>query len=199
MTVPKQRIGGRYNSLGQWIWGWLNSGAVGLQQIMRSSTSAEYRAWQHQFLSNRLRLFLWVALLCNLTFAGINLYNFVLHPDIDTVQQSIKALGDPLLYDRLKRLLLISDRVTILLLLLCLVVRRTPWGSRYPIVIFLAMSWSITLAPEVLGTFMGLPVPGAWNFVFMAQVVLLPIHWQLHLLSQSVSIIYYFELMQFWV
>jgi len=192
MTVPKQRIGGKYNLLGQQVLKWLNSGAIRLQQTTRSSTSAEYRAWQHQFLSNRLRLFLWVALLCNLTFAGINLYNFVLHPDIDIVQQSIKALGNPLLYDRLKRLLLISDRVTILLLLLCLAVRRTSWGSRYPVVIFLVMSWSITLAPEVLGTCMGLPVPGAWNFVFMAQVVLSPIHWQLHLLSQSVSIIYYF-------
>lgn len=196
MAVPRWRIAAGHPALGRrWVAGLragLHSAAMGLRYIGRSSTSADYRAWQRQFLGNRLRLCLWIALLCNLTFAAANLYNLVLYPEVDIVQQTIEILGDPLLYENLKRLLLISDGVTILLLLLCLVVRRTAWGSRHPAVMFLAMSWSMTLIPEILGTWMGLPVPGPWNFVFMAQVVLLPVYWPLHLLSQLGSVVYYF-------
>jgi len=87
MVVPSRRSVRRQNSLGQQVLKRLHTGATGLasglQETMRSSTSAEYRAWQHQFLTNRLRLYGWLALPCTLTFAAINIYNFVLYPQAD--------------------------------------------------------------------------------------------------------------------
>ncbi|MDX2215454.1 MAG: HAMP domain-containing sensor histidine kinase [Oculatellaceae cyanobacterium bins.114] len=191
MAVSKQQSVTRALS-GRRVLEWLRTRTFQLESLTGSSTSAEYRTWQRQFLGRRLRLLAWLALLCNVTFAVINLYNLVLHPDLENIQLSLKLLDDPLMYERIKRLVLISDWVTNLLLLLCLLVQRTSWGSRHPILLFLAISWSMTLIPEVLGTLNGVPFLASWNFIFMAQVVLMPINWQLHLFSQLVSIGYYF-------
>jgi len=191
MAVSKQQIGNR-PLLGQQVLAWLRTKASQLKSLTGSSTSAEYKIWQRQFLGRRLRLVAWLALLCNVTFAVINLYKFVLHPDPETIQLALKILHDPLLYERIKMLVLVSDWVTNLLLLLCLFTQQTSWGNRHPTLLFLVISWSMTLVPEILGTVNGVPFPASWNFIFMAQVVLIPVNWQLHLLSQLGSVGYYF-------
>lgn len=170
---------------------WFKAKALRLEWIT-GSTSAEYRRWQRQFLEQRLRLLVWLALLCNVTFAVINLYNLVLQPQTKHIQQAIELLGDPLLYEQLKTLILVSDWVTILLLLLWFFLQRTSLGNRHPAILFLGISWSMTLAPEILGTLSGVPFPASWDFIFMAQVILMPVNWQLHLLSQIGSMGYYF-------
>jgi signal transduction histidine kinase len=192
MTVPRPAVEADSSS---WWHAIVRRFQRGLEVMSRwgyISVSADYRAWQRQFLRGRLRLCLWVALLCNLSFAVVNIDNLVLNPDAETVQQAIAILGDPKLFERLKSLLLMSDWATMLCLVLCLGGRRTPWGIRHPEGVFLAISWSMTLIPELFGTILGLPVPGSWDFVFMAQVVLVPVNWPLHFLSQLVSILYYF-------
>jgi signal transduction histidine kinase len=170
----------------------LKAGATWLQQITGSPASVEYKAWQHKFLGNRLRLGLWIALLCNATFAAVNFYNLVLYPRQDIVKLTIQILGNPQLYENLKWLLIKGDWLTLTLLLLCVLIRRTSWGIRHPVALFLAMSWSMTLAPQILGTLSQLPLPTSWNFIFMAQVVLMPVNWRLHLFAQLGSIGYYF-------
>jgi signal transduction histidine kinase len=163
-----------------------------LKFFTHQPSSAEYEAWQRKFLRSRLHVGFWLALLCSITFAVINLYKLVLYPQADAVQQTIQILGSPALYEKLYQLIIISDWVGILLLVTCFLILRTPWGSRHPRVIFLAISWSLTMPIEVLGTFMALPGPVNWNFIFMSMVILIPVNWRLHLLSQSVSVIYFF-------
>ncbi|MEB3212174.1 MAG: HAMP domain-containing sensor histidine kinase, partial [Leptolyngbyaceae bacterium] len=189
MAVSKRRM-----SMGRFFGGqrFLNKGITWLQQITNASASVDYQTWQRRFLGDRLRLCIWIALLCNATFAAINFYNFVLHPNSEVIQQTIQLLGDPQLYEKLKWLLITSDWLTMLLLLVCFFIRQTSWGNRHPVILFLMMSWSMTLAPQILGTLSQFPIPASWTFIFMAQVVLVPIKWRLHLLSQLGSIGYYF-------
>ena len=163
-----------------------------LQNIFHASTSAEYEAWKRQFLSNRLRLCLWIALLCHLSFAAIALDKLVLRPQTEDIQQTLKILGNLANYKSLKQSVLLSDGVVVLFLMMGLGLRRTAWGRTHPRMGFLFLSGSMTLIPEVLGTVIGLPLPLKWEFIFMAQVVLLPVYWQLHLLVQSVALLYYF-------
>jgi signal transduction histidine kinase len=159
---------------------------------MHSPPSAEYKAWQRQFLRDRLRLGIWLALLCSITFAVINLYKLVLYPQADVAQQTIQILGSETLYQALTQLMILSDWVSIFLLAIGFIVLRTPWGSRHPNAMFLAIAWSLTMPMIILGTFMAFPAPVSWNFVFMALVIVIPVNWRLHLLSQSVSVGYYF-------
>jgi signal transduction histidine kinase len=163
-----------------------------LKFFTHSPPSAEYEAWQQKFLSGRLHVGFWLALLCSMTFAAINLYKLVLYPQADVVEQTIQILGSQELYQKFYQLIIISDWVGILLLVICFLVLRTPWGSRHPRVLFLAISWSLTMPIEILGTFMTLPAPVNWNFIFMSVVILIPVNWKLHLFSQSVSVIYFF-------
>jgi signal transduction histidine kinase len=163
-----------------------------LEAFSHAPPSGEYRAWQQQFLSDRLRLGIWIALLCSITFSLINLYKLVLYPQANIAQQSIQILGDEALYKEFTQLIILSDWVSIALLLVSFIVLLTPWGTRHPNTMFLAISWSLTLPVVILGTFMAFPAPINWNFIFMALVILVPVNWRLHLLSQSVSVVYYF-------
>lgn len=162
------------------------------QQDISLSPSAEYRIWQNQFLAKRLRLCLWLALICHLSFAVINLASLVWLSFPEILRDRIIILGDIATYERLERWKIISDWVSITALIGCLIVRKRSWGQRHPRLIFLVMSWSMALLPQILGTAMGFPIPTSWDFIFMAQVILIPIHWRLHLLAQSVTVLYYF-------
>jgi signal transduction histidine kinase len=163
-----------------------------LKFLTHSPPSAEYEVWQRKFLSKRLRIGFWLALFCSITFAVINLYKFVLYPQADVVQQNIEILGSPALDQKFRQLIILSDWLSILLLWICFLVLRGPWGSRHPNVMFLAISGSLTMPSQILGTFVALPAPLNWNLIFMSLVILVPVNWRLHLCSQSVSVIYYF-------
>jgi signal transduction histidine kinase len=163
-----------------------------LQNVFHRHTSVEYEVWKRQFLGRRLRLGLWVALFCHLNFAAINLDRLVFRPRSEDVQQTLEVLGDSVNYEVLKQSILLGDGVVILLLLAGLGVWRSGWGRQHPRVLFVLVSWSMTLVPEVIGSVVGVPLPPNWEFIFMAQVVLLPVYWPLHLLGQVVPLLYYF-------
>ncbi|MBD2102879.1 sensor histidine kinase KdpD [Leptolyngbya sp. FACHB-261] len=144
--------------------------------------SADYEAWRHRFLMERLQLGLWVAFACLITFVLRDLYN---------VAFPLKEMqGMP---QELAGLWIVMDTLTVLLLLAGLVLRRTQWGYRHPTVLFLGLSWSLTLVPQVLTTLRGLPLPDllSWSLVFLTQATLIPIRWQLHLISQLGVLVYY--------
>jgi signal transduction histidine kinase len=162
------------------------------QFFFRRHTSVEYEVWKRQFLGRRLHLCLWVASLCHLSFAAIDLDKLVFRPRSEDVRKTLEVLGDSANYEMLKQSILLGDGGVILLLLVGLGVWRLGWGRQHPRVLFVLMSWSMTLVPEVIGSVVGVPLPPNWEFIFMAQVVLLPVYWQLHLLGQGVPLLYYF-------
>ncbi|MEG5032377.1 PAS domain-containing sensor histidine kinase [Microcoleus sp. AT3-D2] len=71
-------------------------------------------------------------------------------------------------------------------LLTCFVLQKTSFGQRYPGLLFLGFSWSLTVVVQV-----GLAVAQAgelpiftWILAFLIQATLMPVRWRLHLISQ---------------
>lgn len=151
--------------------------------------SSDYRAWRRQFLRDRLWLGLWIALPCFLTVAANNIYLFVFNTSRIRVDVA-KIYGDPLISDRFRDATLASCLLLMVLLIICMMLYRTAWSKRYPAALFLIFSWSLTLTDHIVGTIFQIPVTPN-QFEFMAQAVLIPVHWRLHLISQIAPILYY--------
>ncbi|MEG4961666.1 MULTISPECIES: PAS domain-containing sensor histidine kinase [unclassified Microcoleus] len=71
-------------------------------------------------------------------------------------------------------------------LLTCFVLQKTSFGQRYPGLLFLGFSWSLTVVVQL-----GLAVAQAgelpiftWSLAFLIQATLMPVRWRLHLISQ---------------
>ena len=138
--------------------------------------TADYEAWCDRFLYNRLHWGLWIALLFNVSV--------ILFWLLTGIYQKLPRPGD----------MFLSIIVQELLLVVCLAVYRSQWGKRHPTVIFLCLSWTMTLVRQFWATLGGydLPVFKSWTLMFLAQAVLMPVRWPLHVLSQLVLLSYYF-------
>jgi signal transduction histidine kinase len=194
MTILQRWIGTtRY---GRWpiFWKQLSSLLLPLwRKHGRSSTSVEYRVWQNQFLAKRLGLLVGLCLLVYLTFAMIHIEQMVWHPTPQNIQLVLDFYNLSVTFERIKQWTLIVDATVIALLsIISLLLWRTSWGRRYPKVMFLVISWSMTLIPLILGTLIRFPLPGLVTAIIMSQATLIPVNWRFHMLSQLVTVIYYF-------
>ena len=159
-----------------------------LLNLKVSPASAEYQAWQHRFFLSRLGLCLWLAFVILLTFVAFDVYNlFFPLWEMRYVHQNLRDLTIPI------------DLALIALLVLCLVLHRTPLGRRYPALLLLGASWSMTIVPQVMATLHGFPLPDvlSWSLVFLLQAMLIPVRWELHLLSQSGLLFYFYGVNSF--
>lgn len=154
--------------------------------------SADYQAWRHRFLSERLQLCLWIAMPCFVTIVLQNCYELFLNRQ-SFDQDVIQFFGNPDLPDRMRHLTMLTNAAVGILLTACLILRHTQWGQRHPAILFLCFSWSVTLAPQMIGTHLRLPDggDGAWFLVFLVQATLMPVRWRLHLISQLGALAYY--------
>lgn len=151
-------------------------------RVKSSPESVDYRQWQHRFLLNRLRLTLFLAFACLLTFVLRDLYGAVFQ------LQELAELPPHLLH-----VAMLTNGIMAALLILILLLRHTRLGKRHPAVLFLGMSWSITLMPQIVGTLYGTAFPDilSWTLVFLTQATFMPMRWELHLISQLGAIGYY--------
>ncbi|NJL54774.1 HAMP domain-containing histidine kinase [bacterium] len=164
-----------------------------LQALLQPrSESTDYQAWRHQFMRDRLRLCLWLATSCFLTFFALNIHSLLLYPQAFN-NQMLKLLGDPEFVDRLRNEILVIQLWLAISLIGCLILQRTTWGNHSPIAILIAISWSIALVPQIAGTVLGIPYadPGTWTAVFLGQALLVPVYWRVHLMLQLGVLIYY--------
>ncbi|WP_199303064.1 HAMP domain-containing sensor histidine kinase [Coleofasciculus sp. FACHB-SPT9] len=157
-----------------------------LARVQQAGNSAEYQAWRCRFMLNRLHWFVWIAIIACLTFLILGLCITSVLNASDNPNEAVSQeenLIDLMIYITIE-----------LSLLLCLILLKSPWASRYPKRLFLCCSWSITLLPQIQATLQGKvdPVLIAWTIVFPAQATLIPVNWQLHLVSQVTTIGYYF-------
>lgn len=157
-----------------------------LKKIQTDSLSAEYKKWRHRFLLERVHLTVWIGVIASPTFLIVGLF----------MVTALNATGDPSKAVSQEKILLELFNFTAmeLCLLLCLTLLRTPWARRYPELIFLGFSWSITLVPQIQATLRGEAVLDflGWMMVFLIQSTLMPVRWFLHLMSQLVVFVYYF-------
>ncbi|MGL5081346.1 MAG: adenylate/guanylate cyclase domain-containing protein [Microcoleaceae cyanobacterium] len=149
-----------------------------LQPLLQTPDSrgvADYDLWQHQFMYQRLKLGLWLAIASYLTFTLNQLFNGLFYPEDFRSGWLITQVS-------VECLLLITQGLL-----------HSSWGRKHPGVIFLLFSWIVTLSSQVRATFDGVARPSIieWPLMFFAQATLVPIHWQLHLISQLGVFVYY--------
>ncbi|BBD63989.1 multi-sensor signal transduction histidine kinase [Nostoc commune NIES-4072] len=150
---------------------------------IKDETTTLYRDWRNRFLWQRLRLWLWLALMCLLSFALRDIYGLFF--PFAELQQLPEVL-------RTQRLVI--NIAMLLNILICLALHKTKLGRNHPDLLFLGSSWSISLASQLFATIRGFALPDTigWSLLFLSQAVLIPVCWILHLLTQMSVLIYYF-------
>jgi PAS domain S-box-containing protein len=157
------------------------------QQVFSAPTidviTAEYQSWRTQFLWERLRLWLWLALICLLSFTLRDVYDlFFPLKELSQLPKVLRIQG------------LVINIAMLLSLLVCFAVHKTQFGLRHPGRLFLGTSWSISFASQLFATINGFALPDTfgWSLLFLSQAIFMPVRWPLHLLSQLSILVYYF-------
>jgi len=127
-----------------------------------------YEVWRDRFLRDRLRPAIGIAIFFAFTITVYFLgKRFFAHQEFKSVYLYTSATVE-------------------LGLLTCFVLQKTSFGQRYPGLLFLGFSWSLTVVVQL-----GLAVAQAgelpiftWSLAFLIQATLMPVRWRLHLISQ---------------
>jgi PAS domain S-box-containing protein len=127
-----------------------------------------YEVWRDRFLRDRLRPAVGIAIFFAFTI-------------------TVYFLGKRLFaHQEFKSVYLYTSAAVELGLLTCFVLQKTSFGQRYPGLLFLGFSWSLTVVVQL-----GLAVAQAgelpiftWSLAFLIQATLMPVRWRLHLISQ---------------
>lgn len=127
-----------------------------------------YEVWRDRFLRDRLRPAVGIAIFFAFTI---------------TVYFLGQTFSDP---QEFKIVYLYTSAAVQLGLLTCFVLQKTSFGQRYPGLLFLGFSWSLTVVVQVglaLAQAGELPI-FTWTLAFLTQATLMPVRWRLHLISQ---------------
>ncbi|MEJ6484507.1 ATP-binding protein [Nostoc punctiforme UO1] len=183
--------GNTLDSMGKVAWMLIATPFTTVQSWWRKTFSAPttdetttlYRAWRNRFLWQRLRLWLWLALICLLSFTLRDIHGFFF---------SLKELES--LPEILRTQRLVINIAMLLSILICFALHKTKLGRNRPDLLFLGSSWAISLASQLFATLRGFALPDAigWSLLFLSQAILMPVCWIVHLLSQVGVLVYYF-------
>ncbi|RCJ40041.1 PAS domain-containing sensor histidine kinase [Nostoc punctiforme NIES-2108] len=151
---------------------------------MTDEVTTLYRAWRNRFLWQRLRLWLWLALICLLSFTLRDIYG-LFFPFAELQQ----------LPEELRTQRLVINVAMLASIIICFALHKTKLGRHRPDLLFLGSSWSISLASQLFATIRGFALPDTigWSLLFLSQAVLMPVCWILHLLTQVSVLVYYFS------
>ncbi|MBD3884041.1 HAMP domain-containing histidine kinase [Phormidium tenue FACHB-886] len=160
-----------------------------LMRFKLPQASTDYLNWRHQFLQKRLRLGLWLALFWHLIVSADGLHS-VLFEFERLRAAALSIYGNATIADQWRNASILYYVGAIVLLLICLIGRKTIWGRRYPEALFLLFACVLSSLIHIVFTLFGLPeTPKALEFLLIAALV--PVHWELHLTYQAISIGYY--------
>jgi signal transduction histidine kinase len=162
-----------------------------LERLIREAhdESGEYQTWRRQFLLDRLKLALWIAVPAAIALTANSL--IVVFVDSQQFERDmLKIYEDASLIPRMRSQILFNIGIQFTVLLSCWQLHYSRWGKQHPRVIFLLLSSMLTWLDMVVGTLFGIPVPPDPSF-FLAQAVLMPVYWRLHFISQLVPILHY--------
>ncbi|MEG4838451.1 PAS domain-containing sensor histidine kinase [Microcoleus sp. B9-D4] len=127
-----------------------------------------YEVWRDRFLRDRLRPAVGIAIFFAFT---ITVYfvgeRFLARQEFESVYLYTSAAVE-------------------LGLLTCFVLQKTSFGQRYPGLLFLGFSWSLTVVVQIglaVAQVGDLPI-FTWSLAFLIQATLMPVRWRLHLISQ---------------
>ena len=124
--------------------------------------------WRNRFLRDRLRPAVRIAMFFAFTII-------------------IYLLGEAIFAPReFKIVYLYTSAAVELGLFACLILQKSSIGQRYPGLLFLGFSWSLTVVVQIglaLAKMGEVPVL-TWSLTFLTQATLMPVRWPLHLISQ---------------
>ena len=130
--------------------------------------STVYEVWRDHFLRDRLRPAVRIAIFFAFTII-------------------VYLLGEAVFAPReFKIVYLYTSAAVELGLVTCLVLQKTAIGKRYPGLLFLGFSWSLTVVVQIglaAAKIGDLPLL-TWSLTFLTQATLMPVRWRLHLISQ---------------
>ncbi|BAY32399.1 two-component sensor histidine kinase [Nostoc carneum NIES-2107] len=144
---------------------------------------SEWLAARQRFLWQRLQLWLLLALICLFTFTLRNIYDLYFPlKEFEPLPEAFRTQG------------LLINLAMLVILIICFSLHRTQFGQRYPGLLFVGSSWSISLASQLFATIKGFAFPDTlgWSLLFLSQATFIPVSWRLHLMSQVGLLIYYF-------
>jgi PAS domain S-box-containing protein len=147
------------------------------------TVAVKYEAFRRQFLWQRLRLWLCLLLVCVFTFILRDIYDkFFPLNEFQDLPEVLKKQG------------FVINIALVISVILCLTLHKTDFGRRRPGLLFLCISWSISLVQQIFATISGFALPDSltWSLLFLSQAILMPVRWHLHLMSQGGLLIYYF-------
>ncbi|WP_439345898.1 sensor histidine kinase [Vacuolonema iberomarrocanum] len=157
--------------------------------LQPSQSSLEYRQWRDRLLRRRF----WLAI-------GLAVAYLIIQGVADFYEVFVNAerlLQNLQLIERTDLLPLIQQhytlhKVTAIVLLIGLsLLWNWRWIRKHPAMILILFPWAVAFIPEIiLGAFIGIPHRPSL-IMFMAQVAIAPVYWQLHLISQAVPILFY--------
>jgi signal transduction histidine kinase len=168
----------------------LNGSKLFKQVWPPQSVSLEYRQWCQRLIRQRF----WVGVglaVAYVVFTGLaDFYEVFINP-----KELLKLLELGNLTNRLgaiHQIFLLHKVIFFGLLILLILFWKSPWGRRHANLVLILLPWTVSFFPEVvLGAFLGLPrSPSA--IIFLAQVLLTPVYWWLHLIAQIVPLLFYF-------
>lgn len=145
-----------------------------------SSVNRAYETWRDRFMLVRMQLVVYLGL-----FVCCTLVTFF------SIQNLIK-------YNEIKlHPFFIGGSVSILLLFFLVVGKIKPFSS-YPHIIFLCLCWSVTIIEQIGVIIAGYTEPqnNLWTLIFLMNATLVPVRWELHLISQVGTIACYLLLYQ---
>ncbi len=143
----------------------------------------EYQVWRDRFLWQRLRLWFLLALICVLSFTFRDIYDaFFPLRELEFIPKELRSQS------------LVINGFMLLGIVTCLALHTTKFGQKRPGVLFLYLSWSVTITEQIFATLnhFALPATMTWSLLFLSQAIFIPIRWQLHLASQLGLLVYYF-------
>jgi len=135
-----------------------------------------YLAWRRRFMRRRLRFGLVLAIAAYLSFIALRVI--------------LRRIGQ----DAVEPSWFLMAGLIEIGLLLSYILTYTRFGRRYPEAIFLTSSWCITLVEQIWNSLQAETFTSlfAWTLVFLTQATLVPVYWQVHLISQLGVLLYYF-------
>jgi signal transduction histidine kinase len=145
---------------------WLNAPTA-------SHESTDYESWQRQFLSDRLRLANKLAIYHTLSLIAL----------VIVAHSLITNNG----------FWLIQNIAVLISLAIAAGLQKTALGRNHPDAIFVSIGWSMTWFNEIARALMGYVVPDllVWTIAFLLLAAVVPIRWQLHLLTQLGVVAFY--------
>jgi signal transduction histidine kinase len=164
------------------VWEWL------FHRIQPLPLSQEYRRWRRQFLLERLRLSIWIAIVLQILFFLV--YTIMMVPLLNA-SGNPKIVTSPSVFWEQGFLMLIS----VVLLGSNLLLLRLPKVRRSPSGLIVMLPLTILIIPRLLTLFYSSNLenfldPVGFTIVFLIQALLLPVHWQIHALSQLFCLFY---------